>query len=166
MAPIESKIYTPLDLQRTIAGWHLCSRRTVFTNGCFDLIHPGHLHYLHAARGLGDYLVVGLNTDDSVRRLKGEGRPIMDEQARARLLASLFFVDAVVLFDEDTPLELIKTLRPDVLVKGGDYTEDQVVGAPEVRSWGGSVELIPFVEGYSSSAIIEKIKSGSASTEP
>jgi D-glycero-beta-D-manno-heptose 1-phosphate adenylyltransferase len=165
MAPIESKIYTLLDLQRTVAGWRLCSRRAAFTNGCFDLIHPGHLHYLHAARGLADYLVVGVNTDASVRRLKGEGRPIMDEQARARLLASLYFVDAVVFFDEDTPLELITALRPDVLVKGGDYTEDQVVGAPEVRSWGGAVELIPFVEGYSSSEIIKQIKSGAASTE-
>lgn len=159
MPPIDTKIYTPLDLQRTIAGWHLTSLRVVFTNGCFDLIHPGHLQYLHAARALGDRLVVGLNNDASVRRLKGADRPIMDERARALLLASLYYVDAVVLFAEDTPLKLIQALRPDVLVKGGDYTEDQVVGAPEVRGWGGSVELIPFVAGYSSSAIIAKIKS-------
>lgn len=159
MAPIESKIFTRLELQRQIAGWRLCSERIVFTNGCFDLIHPGHLHYLHSASELATRLVVGVNTDASVQRLKGPDRPIMDENARAMLLASLFYVDAVILFDEDTPLELIQALRPDVLVKGGDYTEDQVVGAPEVRSWGGTVELIPLVEGYSSSTIIEKIKS-------
>lgn len=157
MAPIESKIYTLTDLRRRVAGWRLCSESMVFTNGCFDLIHPGHLHYLHAAGELGRRLVVGLNSDESVRRLKGPGRPIMDERARALLLASLFYVEAVVLFEEDTPLELIEALRPDVLVKGGDYTEDQVVGAPQVRNWGGTVELIPFVEGYSSSRIIARI---------
>ncbi len=143
----------------TLAGWRVVGHRVVFTNGCFDLIHPGHLHYLMEARSLGQRLVIGLNGDESVSRLKGTHRPIMPEEARALLLASLAYVDLVVSFDEDTPLELIQTLRPDVLVKGGDYTIDQIVGAPEVISWGGEVKVLPFLPGYSSTAIETKIKS-------
>ena len=156
---IRNKIQTSHAASGTIAGWRLAGGKVVFTNGCFDLMHPGHLNYLAQARALGQHLVIGLNTDASVQRLKGEHRPIMDQDARALLLASLVFVDLVVLFGEDTPLDLIQLLRPDVLVKGADYKEEDVVGAREVKSWGGEVALLPFVEGYSTSAIEAKIKS-------
>ncbi|MTB49523.1 D-glycero-beta-D-manno-heptose 1-phosphate adenylyltransferase [Lewinella sp. W8] len=162
MSPIELVAEKQLPLEELLRrrnGWRNYSHRTVFTNGVFDLIHPGHLTYLAEAAGLGQRLIVGVNSDESVRRLKGNSRPIMPQAARMQLLASLFFVDGVIPFDEDTPLDLITTLRPDVLVKGGDYTEETIVGAPEVRSWGGDVRVIPFVEGYSSSTIIEKIRS-------
>lgn len=139
-------------------SWGPYDQSTVFTNGVFDLIHPGHLTYLAQARELGGRLIVGINSDESVRRLKGAERPIMPQEARAQLLASLFFVDGVVIFEEDTPLKLITRLRPDVLVKGGDYTEDQIVGAPEVRAYGGTVKVLPFVDGYSSTNIIDKLK--------
>lgn len=158
IAALKHKIQDRQKAAAILAGLRLKGQRVVFTNGCFDLMHPGHLHYLAQARQLGHCLVVGLNTDTSVQRLKGPHRPIMDEDARALLLASLTMVDLVVLFDEDTPLDLITTLRPDVLVKGADYTEDQVVGAPLVRSWGGDVQLLPFVEGYSTSKIEQRIK--------
>jgi D-beta-D-heptose 7-phosphate kinase/D-beta-D-heptose 1-phosphate adenosyltransferase len=131
--------------------------RVVFTNGVFDLIHPGHVDVLMAARARGDSLVVGLNTDSSVRRLKGEGRPVRREAERAYVLAALEAVDAVVLFGDDTPLELILALRPDVLVKGGDYTEETIVGAREVREWGGDVVVIPLTPGQSTTSIIEKL---------
>jgi len=133
-------------------------RRIVFTNGCFDLLHMGHITYLNDARRLGDALVVGLNTDASVRRLKGGDRPIIPEQERSHVLAALECVDYVVPFDEDTPIELIKTVRPDVLVKGADYTVEEVVGHDVVQSWGGAVHLIPVVESLSTSAIIERIR--------
>ena len=131
----------------------------VFTNGCFDLLHRGHCEYLFRARKLGDFLVVGLNTDDSVRRLKGPGRPINPLEHRAFVLASLEFVDAVIPFAQDTPLELILAVKPDILVKGADYSPEEIVGAREVLSWGGKVETIPLVEGVSTTAIIEKIRS-------
>jgi len=156
---IRNKIQTSHAASGTIAGWRLAGGKVVFTNGCFDLMHPGHLNYLAQARALGQHLVIGLNTDASVQRLKGEHRPIMDQDARALLLASLAFVDLVILFGEDTPLDLIQLLRPDVLVKGADYKEEDVVGAREVKYWGGEVALLPFVEGYSTSAIEAKIKS-------
>lgn len=131
----------------------------VFTNGCFDLLHPGHVTYLAQARALGDALVVGVNTDRSVRALaKGPGRPLVDEKARAHVLAALESVDAVCLFDEDTPERLIASLLPDVLVKGGDYALDQVVGRTEVERAGGRVELLPFLEGYSTTALVERIR--------
>ena len=133
-------------------------QKIVFTNGCFDVLHFGHVHYLLEAKKLGDVLVVGLNSDDSVRRLKGPSRPINGEKERAFVLSALSFVDYVVLFDEDTPENLIKTVRPDVLVKGGDYALDQIVGAGFVRQNGGTVTNIPFVEGYSSTQIIEQLK--------
>lgn len=133
-------------------------RRVVFTNGCFDILHRGHVEYLYAARALGDVLVVGVNTDDSVRRLKGAGRPVVPLEDRLYVLAGLGCVDAVTPFGEDTPRELIADLLPDVLVKGGDYTPEQVVGAAEVREAGGEVVIIPFVEGRSTTSIIEKLE--------
>ncbi|MBI4913962.1 MAG: D-glycero-beta-D-manno-heptose 1-phosphate adenylyltransferase [Acidobacteria bacterium] len=135
-------------------------RTLVFTNGCFDLLHPGHVQYLEDARALGDCLVVGLNSDASVRRLKGPGRPLQDEDARARVLLGLRAVDAVVRFAEDTPESLIRSLAPEVLVKGGDYTPEAVVGRDFVEGRGGRLVLIPFLEGHSSTAIVERIRSG------
>jgi rfaE bifunctional protein nucleotidyltransferase chain/domain len=131
-----------------------------FTNGCFDLIHPGHVKYLEDARALGDFLVVGLNSDASVARLKGLGRPLQDEAARAAILLGLRSVDAVVRFDEDTPLELIRALRPDVLVKGGDYTPETVVGRDLVEGQGGRLVLIPFLPGHSTSRIEQRMRTG------
>lgn len=131
--------------------------KVVFTNGCFDILHRGHVEYLAKAADLGDILVVGLNTDASVRRLKGEGRPVNNQEARALVLASLSFVDAVVLFDDDTPYNLIKTLRPDVLVKGADYQPEAIVGYDIVTSYGGTVTTIPLVEGYSTTNFIERL---------
>ena len=133
-------------------------RPLVFTNGVFDLLHPGHVDVLLAARNEGDALVVGLNSDDSVRRLKGPTRPVRTESERAYVLAALAMVDAVVLFEQDTPLELIRALEPDVLVKGGDYTETTVVGAPEVRSRGGRVVIVPLTPGQSTTAFVEKLR--------
>ncbi|MBQ3733473.1 MAG: D-glycero-beta-D-manno-heptose 1-phosphate adenylyltransferase [Bacteroidales bacterium] len=133
-------------------------QKIVFTNGCFDVLHYGHVHYLLQAKALGDILVIGLNSDDSVRRLKGPTRPINGENERAFVLAALACVDYVTLFEEDTPEELIKDVRPDVLVKGGDYTLDNIVGANFVTQNGGTVTTIPFVEGFSSTRIIEKLK--------
>ena len=135
------------------------TRRVVFTNGCFDLLHPGHVIYLARARAQGDALVVGVNTDASVRRLeKAPDRPLVRQDARAVVVAALESVDAVCLFDEDTPAELIDVLVPDVLVKGGDYRLEQVVGRETVESAGGHVALIPFVEGYSTTNLIQRIR--------
>ena len=136
----------------------LHQQKIVFTNGCFDVLHFGHVHYLMEANALGDILVVGLNSDDSVRRLKGPSRPINGEKERAFVLAALSCVDYVVVFEEDTPKELIETVRPDVLVKGGDYALDQIVGADYVTRNGGTVTTLPFVEGFSSTRIIEQLK--------
>jgi len=130
----------------------------VFTNGVFDLIHPGHVDVLEAARSHGDALVVGVNSDASVRRLKGESRPVRTETDRAYVLAAMEAVDAVVIFSEDTPLELIRALHPDVLVKGGDYTEAMVVGATDVRTRGGRVVIVPLTPGQSTTAIVEKLR--------
>ena len=130
----------------------------VFTNGCFDLLHEGHIHYLEKSRELGDFLIVGLNSDASVRRLKGSGRPVKDIQSRQAVLAGLSSIDMVIVFDEDTPLELIKRVRPNILVKGGDYSRENIVGADLVEADGGHVKTIEFLQGYSSSAIIEKME--------
>jgi len=130
----------------------------VFTNGCFDLLHPGHVEYLVQARALGDLLVVGLNSDDSVRRLKGTRRPLVAEEDRATVLAGLRSVDAVTVFDEDTPLELIRELLPDVLVKGGDYDLGGIVGQEVVEQAGGDVRVLPLVEGYSTTNILNRLK--------
>jgi rfaE bifunctional protein nucleotidyltransferase chain/domain len=141
------------------AVWRRGARgRVVFTNGVFDLLHPGHVDVLLGARRCGDALVVGLNSDASVRRLKGPERPVRTEADRAYVLAALAMVDAVVLFGEDTPLELVKALRPDILVKGGDYTEATIVGATEVRAWGGDVVVIPLTAGQSTTSIIQKLR--------
>lgn len=134
--------------------------RLCFTNGCFDLIHPGHIQYLEDARALGDFLVVGLNSDASVRRLKGPSRPVQDEWARARILLGLRSVDAVVRFSEDTPLELIRGLQPEILAKGGDYTPETVVGRDIVEARGGRLVLVPFLPGHSTSLIEARIRSG------
>jgi rfaE bifunctional protein nucleotidyltransferase chain/domain len=128
----------------------------VFTNGCFDLLHRGHIYYLSRAREMGNLLVVGLNTDGSVSKLKGPGRPVNDQQARAEVLGGLAFVDYIILFSEETPLKLITTLKPDILIKGGDYLKEEIVGYREVRSQGGRVEIIPLLEGYSTSSILDK----------
>jgi D-beta-D-heptose 7-phosphate kinase/D-beta-D-heptose 1-phosphate adenosyltransferase len=140
-----------------VAGWKARGERIIFTNGCFDLLHAGHVTYLEHARKLGDRLVLGLNTDRSVSALKGPSRPVIHEQDRARVLAALESVDAVILFDEDTPLELIKAVRPDVIAKGSDYSEDQIVGGAEVKSWGGRIALVDIVPGRSTSKIIGKL---------
>ncbi|HVD59330.1 MAG TPA: D-glycero-beta-D-manno-heptose 1-phosphate adenylyltransferase [Gemmatimonadaceae bacterium] len=131
--------------------------RVVFTNGVFDLLHPGHIDLLGAARAEGDALIVGINTDKSVTRLKGPSRPIRAERDRAYVLSALEAVDLVVSFDEDTPLEIVKALRPDVIVKGGDYTPDSIVGAKEVESWGGRVVVVPLTAGHSTTSIIESM---------
>jgi rfaE bifunctional protein nucleotidyltransferase chain/domain len=141
-------------------------RALCFTNGCFDLLHPGHVQYLEEARALGDFLIVGLNSDASVARLKGPSRPLQDEWARARILLGLRSVDAVVLFHEETPLELIRTLQPDILVKGGDYTPETVVGRDLVEACGGRLVLLPFLPGHSTSAIEARIRSGRGVTCP
>jgi D-beta-D-heptose 7-phosphate kinase/D-beta-D-heptose 1-phosphate adenosyltransferase len=131
--------------------------RVVFTNGVFDLLHPGHIDVLSAARSRGDALIVGINTDASVKRLKGPSRPVRNEVERAFVLAALEMVDCVVMFDEDTPLDLVLTLKPDVIVKGGDYTVDTIVGAREVQEWGGEAVVIPLTPGQSTTSIIEKL---------
>ncbi len=138
------------------------SRRLVFTNGCFDLLHPGHIRGLEQARQMGDVLIVGLNSDASVRRLKGPTRPVIPEAERAEILSAFESVDAVVIFDEPTPREVISRLLPDVLVKGGDWPGDQIVGREDVEAAGGRVVSLPFVPGYSTSAILEKIREGFA----
>ncbi len=152
-----AKVQSTEDAANLIGRWRAAGERVVFTNGCFDLLHVGHVTYLECARRYGHRLVVGLNTDRSVRALKGAGRPVIREDDRARVLAALASVDAVVLFDEDTPLDLIRRLRPDVLAKGADYREEQVVGAAEVKSWGGEVVLVPLVQDRSTSGIIQRL---------
>lgn len=142
-----------------IEGWKHSGLRVVFTNGCFDLLHPGHIAYLSEARALGDRLVVGLNDDHSIQRLKGSQRPINPLADRAAMLEALKAIDLVVPFAEDTPLDLIRTLQPDILAKGGDYRPEDIVGAADVRAWGGEVVVIPFVEGYSSTGLIKRIRS-------
>jgi rfaE bifunctional protein nucleotidyltransferase chain/domain len=151
------KIVSRQEAKQQIVAWHADGQRVVFTNGCFDIVHLGHIDYLEKARALGDKLVLGLNTDASVSSIKGPLRPVVNEQARARLMASLQFVDLVTLFGESTPLELIQTLRPDILVKGDDYTVDNIVGADFVLGNGGRVETIALVPGYSTSSLIQKI---------
>ncbi|MEM6766104.1 MAG: D-glycero-beta-D-manno-heptose 1-phosphate adenylyltransferase [Bacteroidota bacterium] len=147
-------------LLKKIHSWKVRGDSIVFTNGCFDILHLGHVSYLEAASRLGDRFVVGLNADASVKRLKGEDRPIQPEEARARILAVMEFVDAVVLFEEDTPQQMIAAILPDVLVKGGDYVIEDIVGYQEVTANGGEVRTIPFVAGQATTNIIEKIKHG------
>lgn len=151
IVPLNSAIKTINELQK--AG-----KQVVFSNGCFDILHAGHVDYLEKSRDKGDFLIIGLNTDDSVKRLKGSNRPINDENSRARVLAALGFVDLVVLFNEDTPFELIKSLKPKVLVKGKDYEISNIVGADIVLENGGKVETIELTEGLSTTSVIDKIK--------
>lgn len=153
----ERKILTRDLLPPLLAQWRQHHHKIVFTNGCFDLLHLGHVDYLEKARQLGDKLIVGLNTDASVSRLKGPSRPLQDELSRSRIMASLLFVDAVVLFDEDTPYELIREVAPDILVKGDDYTIENIVGHDLVLQRGGEVKTISLVKGYSTSGIVQKI---------
>lgn len=138
----------------------LQGKTVVFTNGCFDIIHPGHIHLLMSAKALGDFLFVGLNDDESVRRLKGPQRPINPLEARVAVLSAIRYVDQVVPFSEETPLELIKAIKPDVLVKGGDWKESEVVGADIVKARGGRVVIVPYLEGYSTTALVHKVIRG------
>ncbi len=154
---INGKILTIEEASRKMAQWRLLKKKIAFTNGCFDILHVGHIFSLSEAAKQADYLIVGLNSDASTKRLKGDNRPVNDEQSRALLLASLVIVDAVVLFEEDTPLEIISKLLPDVLVKGGDYTIDQIAGAKEVIANGGSVIINSIIPGQSTTELIEKI---------
>jgi D-glycero-beta-D-manno-heptose 1-phosphate adenylyltransferase len=155
---IEDKIKDINEIYTSVKGWKSKGYKIVFTNGCFDLLHYGHIHYLAEARDLGDKLVIGLNSAASVRRLKGINRPINDELTRQHLLAALAFVDAVVVFEEDTPYDLIKIIEPDILVKGGDWQPSQIVGSDIVLANGGEVKSLPFIEGYSTTNIEKKIK--------
>ena len=155
---IENKIYTKETLAQHCNIWRGTGKKIVFTNGCFDILHHGHLDLLAKAADLGNILIVGLNTDASVQRLKGQDRPINHEQDRVFQIASLLVVDAVCLFDEDTPKQLIEMICPDVLVKGGDYNIENIVGADFVINNGGKVDIIPFVTGYSTSSLIDRIK--------
>jgi rfaE bifunctional protein nucleotidyltransferase chain/domain len=155
---IEKKILTIDQAKAMISAWKVTGKTVAFTNGCFDILHPGHLFSIGQAAKEADYLIVGLNSDASVKRLKGPERPINTTESRALVIANLVLVDAVVVFEEDTPYELITTLLPDVLVKGGDYTIDKIVGAKEVIANGGKVIINPIVDGFSTTNIIEKIK--------
>ena len=155
---IEKKIMTVAEANLMMAALRVTGKKVSFTNGCFDILHPGHLFSLKQAAAEADYLIVGLNSDASVKKLKGPSRPINNTESRAIVLANLIVVDAVVVFEEETPLELIKALLPDVMVKGGDYTIDQVVGGKEVMANGGKVIINPIVEGFSTTSLIEKMK--------
>ena len=155
---INSKIFSLDDLKNQVNAWKQAGEEVVFTNGCFDIIHRGHIEVLAQTADLGDRLIIGLNSDTSIQKLKGKNRPIIEEQSRAILLASLEFVDAVVIFSEDTPLKLISALLPDVLAKGGDYEIETIVGHEIVQQNGGKVKLVAFVDGFSSTTIIDKIK--------
>jgi D-beta-D-heptose 7-phosphate kinase/D-beta-D-heptose 1-phosphate adenosyltransferase len=155
---MSKKIVTVEQAKNIIYGWKLLGKTCAFTNGCFDILHQGHIFSLGEAAKEADYLIVGLNSDASVQRLKGPSRPINNTENRAIVLSNLAIVDLLVVFEEDTPLELIKALMPDILVKGGDYTIDQIVGAKEVIAGGGKVIINPIVEGYSTTGLIEKIK--------
>jgi len=153
-----NKIYDLPSLKTKLAEWKSDGKKVVFTNGVFDLLHLGHITYMAKAADIGDKLIIGLNSDKSVKSIKGDDRPINDQNSRAALLAALFFVDAVVIFDQDTPQQLIAVLLPDVLVKGADYTIENIAGAKEVIANGGEVKTIDLVKGYSSTSIIQKIK--------
>jgi D-glycero-beta-D-manno-heptose 1-phosphate adenylyltransferase len=157
-ASIQQKIFTKQTLQHFLAACRVTGKTVAFTNGCFDILHEGHIFSLSQAAKEADILVIGVNSDASTKRLKGPERPINNEHSRALLLAALLIVDAVIVFEEDTPLELIKAVQPDVLVKGGDYTLEQIVGAKEVMANGGRVVINPIVEGFSTTGIIQKIR--------
>lgn len=153
----QQKILNEETLMSTIARLRAFGKKIVFTNGCFDLLHTGHIHTLQEAAALGDFLFVAVNSDASVSRLKGPTRPLNHEQNRAQILAALSMVDGVMIFEEDTPLQLIKKIQPDVLVKGGDYRPDEIVGAKEVIAGGGEIAIIPFIENISTTQLIKKV---------
>lgn len=155
---IKNKVLSTDDAKHQVKRWKLLNKKIVFTNGCFDILHQGHIEILSQAAASGDVLVIGVNSDASVKRLKGTDRPVNDQSFRALMLASLTITDAVVLFEEDTPLNLINLLEPDVLLKGGDYSIEQIIGAEEVIKNGGEVKIVPFVNGYSTTALIKKIQ--------
>lgn len=152
-----NKLYELQTLIKKISKWKNEGKKIVFTNGCFDILHPGHLDYLIKAKGFGDILIVGLNSDISVKRLKGTSRPILNEQDRAFMLSCLEAVDAVVIFSENTPIKTIEAIKPDIHVKGGDYKEDDLPEAKTVKNNGGKIEIVPFLKGYSTTKIIDKI---------
>lgn len=155
---IPSRIFSAAAIVQQAYQWRAKGKKIAFTNGVFDILHEGHIYSLSQAAREADYLIVGLNADASVKRLKGESRPVNNQQSRSLVLASLVMVDAVVLFEEDTPLELIKSIMPDVIVKGGDYTVEQIAGAKEVIAGGGRVVINPILEGFSTTGIIEAIR--------
>ncbi|MBQ0130520.1 MAG: D-glycero-beta-D-manno-heptose 1-phosphate adenylyltransferase [bacterium] len=157
LTTIKNKLLSREALKTKLAEWRSAGETIVFTNGCFDILHRGHVEYLAQAADLGDKLIIGLNTDASVKRLKGESRPVNDEKSRALLLSALQFVDAVVFFDEDTPYELIKQVQPDILVKGNDYKPEEIVGYDIVTAKGGKVLTIDLVEGFSTTNIIKRL---------
>ena len=160
-ADTDPRIMDLVRVQRMVNIWRMKGDRIVFTNGCFDILHRGHVEYLREAATLGDRLIIGLNSDESVRRLgKAKDRPLNDQDSRARVLTALRAVDAVVIFDQDTPLELIRTIGPDVLVKGGDWKEDRIVGADLVKAAGGEVRSLKLVDGFSTSSLVERIRHG------
>ena len=152
------KIYSKEEIERQVQRWRLKSKKIAFTNGVFDILHNGHIDSLKEAAAFADVLIVGINSDASVKRLKGDSRPVNTETARANVMSALLMVESIVIFEEDTPLELIKSIMPDVLIKGGDYTLDQIVGAKEVMENGGEVKIVPITEGYSTTGIIEKMR--------
>lgn len=155
---INTKFFSLEDLIVQADKWKKNREKIVFTNGCFDIMHRGHVEMLSHASMLGNKLIVGLNSDSSIRNLKGESRPILDEESRGILLAALAFIDAVILFSEETPLNIISSLKPDILVKGGDYQTNEIIGHKVVQENGGEVVIIPFINGFSTSSIIDKIK--------
>ena len=156
---LKERVFTTDEIKKEVKRLRLKSKTIAFTNGVFDILHEGHIAVLASAASFADVLIVGINSDDSVKRLKGDGRPVNHENSRALIIASLIMVDTVVIFNEETPAELIKIVQPDVLVKGGDYTIETIVGANEVLANGGRVEVIPLKEGFSTTGIIEKINS-------
>jgi rfaE bifunctional protein nucleotidyltransferase chain/domain len=158
MEDYRSKIKSQEEAKKEIERLKSEGKRVVFTNGCFDILHPGHTRYLHAARQLGDHLVVAVNSDKSVRAIKGEGRPILSQDARMELLAALSFVDSVVIFEEDNPLKVIQYLTPNILAKGGDWKEEEIIGAHVVKNKGGEVVRIPYISGFSTTEILKKVK--------
>jgi len=158
VAAIQKKVITRERLVKLARGWRMLGKKVAFTNGCFDILHEGHIFSLSQAAKEADILIVGVNSDASVKRLKGESRPVNNENSRSLILASLVITDFVVVFEEDTPFELITAFMPDVIVKGGDYTVEQIVGAKEVIANGGRVVINPIVEGFSTTGIIEKMK--------
>lgn len=157
---LPDRIFSREEIKQEVIRMRLKSKTIAFTNGVFDILHEGHIAVLSEAASFADVLIVGINSDSSVKKIKGETRPINNENSRALIIASLIMVDAVVIFEEETPLELIKIIKPDVLIKGGDYTLETMVGAKEVLDAGGKIEFIPIREGFSTTGIIEKINTG------